>query len=120
MNQIADQLDLGPDVHLLEIGTGWGGLSIHLARNSGCRITTTTISREQAALARERVAAAGLSDRIEVVEIDYRDLTGKLRPPGLDRDDRGGRLAGFPDLLPQVLGAAQAGRVDAAPGDHDR
>lgn len=77
MDQIAEQLDLGPDVHLLEIGTGWGGLSIHLARNSGCRITTTTISKEQAALARERVAAAGLSDRIEVVEIDYRDLTGK-------------------------------------------
>lgn len=76
MDQIADQLDLGPDVHLLEVGTGWGGLSIHLAERSGCRVTTTTISHEQAVLARERIAAAGLSDRIEVLETDYRDLTG--------------------------------------------
>lgn len=76
MDQIADQLDLGPEVHLLEIGTGWGGLAVHLARTSGCRITTTTISREQARLARRRVAEAGLEDRIEVVETDYRDLTG--------------------------------------------
>ena len=78
MDQIADQLDLSPETHLLEIGTGWGGLSIHLAGRSGCRITTTTISREQASLARERIAAAGLSERIEVVETDYRDLTGSF------------------------------------------
>lgn len=77
MDQIADQLELSPDVHLLEIGTGWGGLSVHLARRSGCRITTTTISKEQAALARDRVRQAGLEDRIEVIETDYRDLTGK-------------------------------------------
>lgn len=76
MNQIADQLDLDRDSHLLEIGTGWGGLSIHLAQRSGCRVTTTTISKEQAALARERIAEAGLEDRIEVLETDYRDLTG--------------------------------------------
>lgn len=78
MDQIADQLELGPDVHLLEIGTGWGGLSIHLARASGCRITTTTISGEHAELARERIEREGLSDRIEVIEVDYRDLTGKF------------------------------------------
>ncbi|HMY27191.1 MAG TPA: cyclopropane-fatty-acyl-phospholipid synthase family protein, partial [Solirubrobacterales bacterium] len=77
MDQIAEQLDLSPETHLLEIGTGWGGLSIHLARRSGCRITTTTISKEQAALARERIEQADLTDRIEVVEIDYRDLTGR-------------------------------------------
>ncbi|MCB0858656.1 MAG: class I SAM-dependent methyltransferase [Solirubrobacterales bacterium] len=76
MDQIAEQLDLSPETHLLEIGTGWGGLSIHLARRTGCRITTTTISKEQAALARERIREAGLSDRIEVIESDYRDLTG--------------------------------------------
>jgi len=76
MDQIADQLDLGPDVHLLEIGTGWGGLSIHLAERTGCRITTTTISHEQAVLARERIERAGLTDLIEVLETDYRDLTG--------------------------------------------
>ena len=76
MDQISDQLDLGPDHHLLEIGTGWGGLAIHLARRTGCRITTTTISAEQAKLARDRVEAEGLSDSIEVIEVDYRDLTG--------------------------------------------
>ncbi len=76
MDQISDQLDLGPDHHLLEIGTGWGGLAIHLARRTGCRITTTTISAEQAKLARERIEAEGLSDSIEVIEVDYRDLTG--------------------------------------------
>ena len=76
MDQIADQLDLGPDHHLLEIGTGWGGLAIHLARRTGCRITTTTISAEQAKLARDRIKAEGLTDSIEVVEEDYRDLTG--------------------------------------------
>jgi cyclopropane-fatty-acyl-phospholipid synthase len=76
MNQIADRLELGPDDHLLEIGTGWGGLAVHLARRSGCRITTTTISKEQAALARQRVEEAGLTDRIEVIETDYRDLSG--------------------------------------------
>ena len=77
MDQIADQLDLSPETHLLEIGTGWGGLSIHLAKRTGCRITTTTISREQAALARRRIAEAGLADRVEVIETDYRDLTGR-------------------------------------------
>jgi cyclopropane-fatty-acyl-phospholipid synthase len=76
MNRIAERLDLGPDTHLLEIGTGWGGLAVHLASTTGCRITTTTISREQATLARERVQAAGLEDRVRVIETDYRDLTG--------------------------------------------
>jgi len=76
MNRICDRLELGPDDHLLEIGTGWGGLAVHLARRSGCRITTTTISAEQASLARERIEAAGLSESIKVLEVDYRDLTG--------------------------------------------
>ena len=76
MNRICDRLQLGPDDHLLEIGTGWGGLAVHLAKRSGCRITTTTISAEQAALARQRIESAGLSGSIEVLEVDYRDLTG--------------------------------------------
>jgi cyclopropane-fatty-acyl-phospholipid synthase len=76
MDLIAEKLELGPEHHLLEIGTGWGGLAVHLAARTGCRVTTTTISREQATLARERVREAGLADRIEVLETDYRDLTG--------------------------------------------
>ncbi|PTL54387.1 hypothetical protein C7Y72_21890 [Paraconexibacter algicola] len=76
LDRICDKLELGPDDHLLEIGTGWGGLAIHAARRSGCRVTTTTISREQHALAVERVRAAGLQDRITVLLEDYRNLTG--------------------------------------------
>jgi cyclopropane-fatty-acyl-phospholipid synthase len=70
-------LGLGPGDHLLEIGSGWGGFAIHAARTTGCRVTTATLSREQLALARKRVAEAGLADRVEVVFSDYRDLRGR-------------------------------------------
>jgi cyclopropane-fatty-acyl-phospholipid synthase len=70
------KLDLKPGQHLLEIGTGWGGLAIHAARHYGCRVTTTTISQEQYEFAKERVARAGLSDRITLLREDYRDLRG--------------------------------------------
>ncbi len=71
------KLHLRPGDHLLEIGTGWGGLAIHAAQHYGCRVTSTTISREQYELARERVARAGLTDRITLLLEDYRDLTGE-------------------------------------------
>ena len=61
---------------MLEIGTGWGGLALHAAREHGCRVTTTTISREQHDMARARVRAAGLEHRIDVIFEDYRDLRG--------------------------------------------
>jgi len=61
---------------VLEIGTGWGGFAVHAAREHGCRVTTTTISREQHAYATARVAAAGLADRVTVLCEDYRDLGG--------------------------------------------
>ncbi len=70
-------LELGPDDHLLEIGTGWGGLAVHAAATRGCRVTTTTISRNQHAYATERVRAEGLDDRVEVLLTDYRDLAGR-------------------------------------------
>jgi len=72
------QLNLKPGDHLLEIGTGWGGLAIYAAENYGCRVTTTTISREQYNLAVERVQAAGVSDRVSVLLSDYRDLEGQF------------------------------------------
>ncbi|MGD0833011.1 MAG: cyclopropane-fatty-acyl-phospholipid synthase family protein [Candidatus Dormibacteria bacterium] len=75
-DRICDRLRLTPDDHLLEIGTGWGGLAIHAARRHGCRVTTTTISMEQCEHARERVRAAGLEDRITVLDQHYRDLRG--------------------------------------------
>ena len=67
LERICGRLRLGPANHLLEIGTGWGGLAIHAAREHGCRVTTTTISREQFELARSRVAEAGLEDRVTVL-----------------------------------------------------
>lgn len=76
LDRICRKLDLGPGDHVLEIGTGWGGFALHAAGRYGCRVTTATISREQYQLARERVAAAGLSDRVEVLLADYRDLAG--------------------------------------------
>lgn len=76
LDRLCRKLDLQSSDHLLEIGTGWGSMSMHAAKHFGCRVTTTTISAEQFALATERVQAAGLADRIEVLQSDYRDLTG--------------------------------------------
>ena len=71
------KLALTADDHLLEIGTGWGGLAMHAARHYGCRVTTTTISNEQHDHAREAIARAGLQDRITLLKRDYRDLDGQ-------------------------------------------
>ena len=76
LERICRKLDLQPTDHLVEIGTGWGGMAMYAARNFGCRVTTTTISKEQHALAVARVAEAGLSDRVTVLLEDYRDLEG--------------------------------------------
>jgi len=72
------KLALRPSDHLVEIGTGWGGLAIHAAKHYGCRVTTTTISQEQHDYAREKIAEAGLADRITLLLDDYRDLSGKF------------------------------------------
>lgn len=76
LDLICRKLDLRPEHHVLEIGTGWGSFALHAAGRYGCRVTTTTLSAAQAALARERVAAAGLDDRVRVLEKDYRELDG--------------------------------------------
>jgi cyclopropane-fatty-acyl-phospholipid synthase len=77
IERICQLLELGPNDHLLEIGTGWGGFALHAAKNYGCRITTTTISQQQYDMAVERIAQADLSDRIKVLRVDYRDLEGQ-------------------------------------------
>jgi cyclopropane-fatty-acyl-phospholipid synthase len=74
---VCDKLGLRNDDHVIEIGAGWGGFAIHAAMTRGCRVTTTTISAEQHAYATERVARAGLGDRVTVLGSDYRDLTGE-------------------------------------------
>jgi cyclopropane-fatty-acyl-phospholipid synthase len=71
-----DKLQLGAEDHVLEIGTGWGGFALHAASTRGCRVTTTTISHEQHERATQRVAEVGLSDRVEILFQDYRELTG--------------------------------------------
>jgi len=76
LERLCRKLDLKPSDHLLEIGTGWGGLALHAAREHGCRVTTTTISREQYDMSRRRVREAGLEQRIDVIFEDYRDLRG--------------------------------------------
>jgi len=76
LERICAKLRLQPQDHLVEIGTGWGGFAVHAARVHGCRVTTTTISREQHAWASQRVAEAGLQDRVTVLLSDYRDLQG--------------------------------------------
>ena len=65
--RICEKLELRPEDHLVEIGTGWGGLAIHAAATHGCRVTTTTISREQRDYALAEVQRAGLSERIEIL-----------------------------------------------------
>ncbi len=76
LDQICKKLDLKADDHLLEIGTGWGGMAIFATKNYGCRVTTTTISQQQYDYARQRVIEAGLEDRITLLLEDYRDLQG--------------------------------------------
>jgi cyclopropane-fatty-acyl-phospholipid synthase len=78
IDAICRKLDLQPHDHLVEIGTGWGALAIHAARNYGCRVTTTTISAQQHALASARIREAGLEDRITLLFEDYRDLQGSF------------------------------------------
>jgi len=76
IERICRLLDPKPGDEVLEIGTGWGALAVHLARTYGCRVTSITLSEEQLALARRRVAEAGLADRVEVRLCDYRDIRG--------------------------------------------
>jgi cyclopropane-fatty-acyl-phospholipid synthase len=72
LRRVCEKLRLGRDDHVLEIGCGWGSFALTAAKEYGCRVTGLTLSPSQAALARERVAAVGLADRVEIREQDYR------------------------------------------------
>ena len=74
--QLVDQMGAKPGDHVLEIGCGWGGFAEYAAKERGLRVTALTISREQFDYARDRIAAAGLSDMVELKLQDYRDETG--------------------------------------------
>ena len=77
LERICRKLELSPSDHVIEIGTGWGGFALHAATHYGCRVTTTTISREQHERAAQRVQQAGLGERITLLQRDYRDLDGR-------------------------------------------
>ncbi len=76
LDRLARKLRVGPNDHVAEIGTGWGGLAVHFAENYGCRVTSVTISDAQFEVARQRVRERGLDGRVTVLNLDYRDLGG--------------------------------------------
>lgn len=77
LDLICRKLALKPEHHVIETGCGWGSFAIHAAKHYGCRVTATTLSRQQYELAKARVEAAGLGERVDIVRSDYRDLRGQ-------------------------------------------
>jgi len=77
-DRLAKQLKLKPEDHVLEIGSGWGGNAIYMAKHYGCKVTTITISEEQAKLVKERIAKEGLEHKIKVIIQDYRNMFGQF------------------------------------------
>ena len=77
-DRLCQQLQLKPGEHLLEIGSGWGGMALRAARQYGCRVTTVTISPAQFEYARQRLAREGVAGQVEVKLMDYRDITGQF------------------------------------------
>ncbi|MCP3865632.1 MULTISPECIES: cyclopropane-fatty-acyl-phospholipid synthase family protein [Marisediminitalea] len=78
LKTICDKLQLNESDHLVEIGTGWGGLAVFAAKHYGCKVTTTTISEEQFAYASEWVKKEGLENQVTLLKKDYRLLEGKF------------------------------------------
>lgn len=76
LDRICQKLDLKPDDHLLEIGTGWGSMAVYAALHFGCQVTTTTLSQEQYAYTAQRIRELGLESKVTLLLEDYRDLTG--------------------------------------------
>lgn len=77
-DRLCRMLKIGPNDHVLEIGSGWGGFAIHAASVYGCKVTSITISEQQFSLAKSRVREAGLADRIDIQLRDYRTLEGRF------------------------------------------
>lgn len=75
---ICESLELSPEDHVIEIGTGWGGMAVYAAEHYGCKVTTTTISQEQFKKAQQEVRERGLEDKVTVLCEDYRDLEGEF------------------------------------------
>jgi cyclopropane-fatty-acyl-phospholipid synthase len=76
LDLVADKLRLGPGVSLLDLGCGWGSLTVHAAQHRQARVSSVTLSAEQGGYTRERLRGLGLADRAQVLIQDYRDATG--------------------------------------------
>ena len=77
LERICQKLALTPEDHLLEIGTGWGSMALYAAQHYGCKVTTTTLSKEQFDYTQARIQTLGLEDQVTLLLEDYRDLTGQ-------------------------------------------
>jgi cyclopropane-fatty-acyl-phospholipid synthase len=116
LERICAKLGLAPGMRVVELGGGWGGFALHAAREHGCHVTTTTISRQQHELAARRIQQAGLGERITLLLQDYRDLPGRYdRLVSIEMveaighqylDTYFGRIAGL--LVPDGMALVQA------------
>jgi len=77
-DRLCKQLRLQPSDHVLEIGSGWGGNAIYMAKHYGCRVTTITISEEQFKWAKEKIQEEGLENQVTILLQDYRNMTGSF------------------------------------------
>jgi cyclopropane-fatty-acyl-phospholipid synthase len=77
-DRLCRKLRLRSTDHVLEIGSGWGGNAIYIAKNYGCKVTTVTISEEQYKLAKERIVKENLTDKVNVILQDYRHIKGQF------------------------------------------
>ncbi|MGH2915237.1 MAG: class I SAM-dependent methyltransferase [Solirubrobacteraceae bacterium] len=107
LDLVCRKLDLQPDERVLDVGCGWGSFAIHAASNYGVRVLGVTLSREQVVLARERVLDAGLQDRIEIREADYRELGDEhfdaISSIGMVEHVGGERIGLYMDTLRDLL-----------------
>ena len=115
---IAAKLALEPGQRVLDIGCGWGGMALYLHKVAGVDVLGITLSEEQLKIARQRAAAAGVSDHVKFELIDYRHARRHVRPHRLGRHVRACRRRALRRVLRQVPRAAEARRRDAAA--HDR
>ena len=114
---IAAKLNIHPGQHLLDIGSGWGGLALYLARHYPVRVTGLTLSDEQFRHANERARQLGLADRVTFKLLDYRKETGTYdRIVSVGMFEHVGRPH-FSALFPTAVSAAEAGRRGADPYD---
>ena len=78
IDRICKKLNLSPADHLLEIGTGWGGFALHAAKHYGCRVTSTTISKEQFVFTENLIKENGLQNQVTILKKDFRQLDGQF------------------------------------------